>query len=286
MQIRTIRRGSRGPLVRKWQDFLRGQDDYLGISDGKFGPKTEASTKAYQLAEGLKPVDGIVGNATWGRAMSDGLELIEGSGKGKASPAWPPRPTNLKPIGHVKRQKVLGVIRYRAAPTKGNPEGIVITNAWQKNNLCRVTVPQLKGVYGAPKSGRVFWHKAAKAQLLALFKAWEMLGLTDRIESWAGSWCARFTRGSDSYLSNHSWASAFDINVPWNMLGRRPALVGCEGCVRELVEVANMLGFWWGGHGWPPKYGRLDGMHFEIAKLMTQAEIDAVLDQLALKLAA
>jgi hypothetical protein len=286
MQINTIKRGSRGSLVRKWQDFLRGQNVYIGVSDGAFGSKTEAATKAYQEAEGLYPIDGVVGNTTWGRAMADGLELIESPTTGEQSPNWPPRPTNLKPISAVKRQQVFGVIAYRAQPTEGNPEGIVITNSWQADNLARVTVPQLKGVFGAPQSGRVFWHKDAVPQLFALFKAWEMLGLIDRIESWAGSWCARFSRGSDSYLSNHSWATAFDVNAGQNMLGRRPALVGQPGSLRELVEVANLLGFWWGGHGWPPKYSRLDGMHFEVAKLMTQDEVDAVLDQLAAKLAA
>ena len=280
MQIKTIRRGCKGPLVRKWQDFLRGQDDYLGISDGKFGPKTEASTKAYQLTEGLSPVDGIVGNATWGRAMSDGLELIEGVGTGKASPNWPPRPS-FKPIGQAGREQLFGKFGYRAAPIKGNPENIVILGSWQKDNLTRVTVPQLQGVYGAPQSGRVFWHQAAKPQLLALFRAWEVLGLIELVQSWAGSWCARFSRGSNSYLSNHSWATAFDVNVPQNMLGRRPALVGEPGSVRELVPVAGDLGFWWGGFGWPPNYGRLDGMHFEIAKLLTEAQIESVLIKLA-----
>lgn len=277
MQIKTIKRGSRGPLVRKWQDFLRGQDVYLGVTDGKFGPKTENSTKAYQIAEGLSPIDGIVGNATWGRAMSDGLELVEGVGKGKSSPNWPPRPTKLKSISQKGRQKLFGKFKYRPAPTKGNPEGIVILGKWQSKHLTRVTVPQLKGVFGAPKSGRVFWHQAAKPQLLGLFKAWELAGLIHLVHGWAGSWCARFSRGSNTYLSNHSWATALDVNVPQNMLGRRPALVGEPGSVRELVPLANQMGFWWGGHGWPPAYGRLDGMHFEVAKLLTEAEIAKVL---------
>jgi len=43
-----------------------------------------------------------------------------------------------------------------------------------------------------------------------------------------------------------------------------PALVGQKGSVRELVPIANENGFFWGGHF----NDRLDGMHFEIAKIL------------------
>jgi predicted lactoylglutathione lyase len=47
------------------------------------------------------------------------------------------------------------------------------------------------------------------------------------------------------------------------MLGCVPALVGKDGSVRKLVEIAHQNGFFWGGH-----FTRLDGMHWEIAKLI------------------
>jgi len=68
-------------------------------------------------------------------------------------------------------------------------------------------------------------------------------------------------RGSTN-LSRHAWGTAFDINVPWNGLNVVPPRVGDKGSVRELVTIANKHGFYWGGH-----FGRLDGMHFEIAVL-------------------
>ena len=46
------------------------------------------------------------------------------------------------------------------------------------------------------------------------------------------------------------------------MLGTTPALVGRKGSVRELVEIANANGFYWGGH-----FTRKDGMHFEVAQV-------------------
>jgi hypothetical protein len=65
-------------------------------------------------------------------------------------------------------------------------------------------------------------------------------------------------------LSNHAYGSAFDINYAWNRLGQVPALVGEKGAVRELVTLAHKHGFYWGGHF----NERLDGMHFEVAKIV------------------
>jgi len=263
MQLKTLRKGSRGPLVREWQEFLLGDTAYTGEAHGKFDDATHEATKVYQNTMGLDN-DGVVGGMTWGTALSDGFsadDLIKDVRKNEG-PNWPAAPS-FRPLGAAGRDKTFGKIRFKAKPTKGNPEGIVILGSWQKNNLTRVVVPQLKGVRGAPKSGRIFWHKAGTAQLLALFNAWEEAGQMDLVLSWAGSWCPRFVRGSRTYLSNHTWATAFDINVPWNGLRKTPALVGNKGSVRELVSIANKLGFYWGGH-----FKRKDGMHFELARIV------------------
>lgn len=269
-QLKTIKRGSKGPLVELWQTFLLGDGSYRGHVDGDFGPMTEDSTKSFQKANFLDE-DGVVGNATWGEAMTLGLEVVLDTSTSLGSPNWPPKPDDLKPTNMASRFEMFGKFDYKPAPTKSNPEGIKILGNWQKENLCRVTVPQLKGIYGAPGSGRVFWHKAARKQLLGLFKAWEDTGLIWLVQSWAGSWNPRFIRGSRTVLSNHAMATAFDLNVAWNGLGRRPALVNFPGSVRELVPLANEFGFYWGGH-FGPAYnngkGRADGMHFEVAKIL------------------
>ena len=53
---------------------------------------------------------------------------------------------------------------------------------------------------------------------------------------------------------------------------KQPAMIGEIGCVRELVPIANECGFYWGGHfGLDSNgkvIGRMDGMHFEIAKII------------------
>jgi len=71
-------------------------------------------------------------------------------------------------------------------------------------------------------------------------------------------------RGSKTTLSNHAFGTAIDINVPQNWLGVIPARIGEEGCLRELVPLANKFGFYWGGH-YPV---RPDGMHFEVVKII------------------
>lgn len=65
---------------------------------------------------------------------------------------------------------------------------------------------------------------------------------------------------------SNSWATAFDINVAWNLLGAQPALKGKNGSVRELVSLAFDHGFYWGGWFGGPynPSGRADGMHFEV----------------------
>jgi len=276
--LSTLRRGSQGPLVMQWQDFLRGHGLYLGTSDGDFGASTEQATKRYQNQKGLAPVDGIVGNGTWGQAMVDGFQVVGEDGEDKGGPNWPPRP-DFDPASLQTRQDLFGKFGYTPAPTTDNPEGIKILGDWARDNIIQIVIPQLKGIEGvvkgiegAPKSGKVSWHRAAVDQFVSLWQAWDDAGLLHLVRTWGGSWNPRFSRGSNVSLSNHAWASAFDINVPWNMLARRPALVGQPGSVRELVPLAVEHGFWWGGWGWPGNgYTRLDGMHFEVARLISSS---------------
>ena len=71
----TIRRGSRGEAVGRWQSILQQlgykQDIWnrkLVSVDKVFGPGTERATKRFQKAYGLVQ-DGICGKATWTKAL-------------------------------------------------------------------------------------------------------------------------------------------------------------------------------------------------------------------------
>jgi len=65
----TIRKGSRGADVTTCQESLT-KHGFDCAADGIFGSGTEAKVKAFQSANGLVS-DGIVGQATWGKLLSD-----------------------------------------------------------------------------------------------------------------------------------------------------------------------------------------------------------------------
>jgi hypothetical protein len=162
---------------------------------------------------------------------------------------------------NASREKLFGKFAYHASPTADNPERIVITDDWAKKNIVKVSLPALSKATGG-KYTSMYWHKSAEAQLVKFFEELEKQNLHTKILSFAGSYVPRFIRGSRSQLSNHSWGTAFDINVPYNGLNKTPALIGQKGCVRDLVPIAHEYGFYWGGN-----FSRPDGMHFEIAVL-------------------
>jgi hypothetical protein len=256
--MRVLRVGDRGPDVRDWQLFLTGQGFAPGSTDGIFGVSTAEATVDFQQVHSLVP-DGFVGNRTLGLAATLGFQIADDESDDVHSANWPPPPDFVLP-SDPEREVMWGKMLYMADPHPGNKERIRVTNDWAKSNIVVATVPQLKAFVSG---GKIQFHRKGVPQLLALWEAWSGAGLLDRVLSWEGSYAARFIRGSTSKLSNHAYGAAFDINQPWNKLGVLPALVGKKGSVRELVQLANEHGFFWGGH----YKKRKDGMHFEIARL-------------------
>ncbi|MGH8593080.1 MAG: peptidoglycan-binding protein [Gammaproteobacteria bacterium] len=259
MQI--LRRGSEGEDIRRWQHFLLGQGLLRGGVDGIFGPITEAATKAFQRREQLE-ADGVVGPLTLAKALERGLDLGFSDPRGGTSGAdFPPLPVFAPLTSNAERQEIFGKFQFeRIAPGKHE---IRILGDWVSNNIVTVVIPQLRGIEGAPKSGRIRVHRLAQQQFQELFAAWERERLIGLLRSWAGGYEPRFVRGSSTTLSTHAWGTAFDMNATWNPRGVLPPLRGCEGSVRELVPIANAFGFFWGGH-----FSRRDGMHFEVARVL------------------
>lgn len=262
----VLRLGSRGEGVRRWQNYLIGRKHLRGVSDGIFGKMTERATRTFQRRNSLA-ADGVVGPQTFAIALQQGFDPgLEDTSRSRGSISFPPPPEFGPLTGTAARQKVFGKFTYTPAPTSGNPEAIKVSDAWRKRNIVRLQIPQLRGVPvgGRPSSGTVYFHRLAADQFAGLWEAWESEGLLDLVLTFDGAYAPRFIRGSTKTLSNHAFASAFDINAKWNPLGAIPALVGKEGSVRELVRTANRFGFYWGGHF----KQRPDGMHFEVAKLI------------------
>lgn len=259
--MEILRHGSEGTGVRRWQEFLTGSGFLAGPVDGVFGPQTHEATVKFQHKAGLK-ADGIVGPQTYGVALQRGFDVGFSDPTGGTSGIdWPPKPSFRPLISNGERAEIFGRFEYEA---KGpNDDGIKILGGWNRENIKRVTIPQLAGLKGAPKNGRIYMHRHVADQTAELFDAWERHGLIGLVKTWQGSFVPRFVRGSRQTLSNHAWGTAFDINYSWNKLGHVPAARGEPGSVRELVPIANDYGFYWGGH-----FSRRDGMHFEVARVI------------------
>ena len=258
--LSALRTGMRGPRVAAWQAFLLGQGFGGGPTDGYFGEHTREATKEFQHKYRLEE-DGVAGRETLLKAAALGFELIEEPAEDTTSSNFPPRPGFNPLVSNAQRAAVFGRYDYVPAPTADNPEAIRILGTWERDNIERVPIPQLRKALGNRAPEVMGFHRLAARQLQGLWAEWEKAKLLDRVLSYDGAFVPRFIRGSRSVLSNHAFGSAFDINYRWNKLGERPALVGEKGSVRELVQIAHRFGFYWGGHF----SGRPDGMHFEVA---------------------
>jgi hypothetical protein len=250
--------------IERWQQFLIGQGFDPGIADGDFGDNTRDATIAFQKANGIEPTLGIVGNKTMARAMELGFPALEDPHPGtNTGTDFPSKPAFSPLVSTEDRQRVFGKFNFRWAPEPDNRENIEILGDWEDRNIVKVKLPQILGKFdGAPRQDTVRFHHLAAPQLEALWTAWTDAGHMPRVIEFNGAFVPRFIRGSRETLSNHAFGTAFDINYPFNKLGQVPAQVGQRGCVREMVALAHEHGFYWGGH-----FTRLDGMHFEIAKL-------------------
>jgi hypothetical protein len=258
---KSIKLGVKNDLVGDWQSFLRGEGLYFNAIDDDFGNATEIATKKFQKKYNLKD-DGVVGNSTFKKAIELGFHQNQVVISTTDNSNVPPKP-NFTPItGNSTREKLFGKFDYKASPTKQNPEGIIITDDWESKNIVKVNLPALSKATNG-KFTAMRWHNECEYQLVKMFERFEKENLHTKILSYAGAFYPRFIRGSRTELSNHSWGTSFDINVPYNGLNKVPAMIGEKGSVRELVPIANECGFYWGGH-----FSRKDGMHFEIAKII------------------
>jgi hypothetical protein len=265
--MKWLRFGDKGTDVERWQNFLCGyyRDARSRlVVDGDFGNLTLEYTKKFQAQHKI-PVDGTVGNQTLGLAARFGFPLVI-SDDNQDGPNWPAVPNSLliKPLSEYERELIFGKFSFVANPSQSNPEGIKITDGWGSKNIVSIKIPQLVNVSNSPRECIVKIHNKIANQFLGMWAAWEKEGLLHHVKTWNGSYVPRFIRGSRTRLSNHSWGTAFDINVQWNGLGVQPALKGTNGSVRELVPIALEYGFFWGGFF----RNRPDGMHFEAHKVL------------------
>lgn len=269
----VLKKEDRGTAVKELQAILNRLGTKPALPQtGYFGDMTWSAVTQFQSSRGLKPVDGIVGPKTWSaleREMGKPVIITHDKPAADTKDTDFPAKPSFPPLSYENKIKIFGSFEFEH--TGGG--NIKITDDWAVNNIVTVKVPQLDGVEGAGKVGRATLHTLIKDQFLGLWQAWEDEGLLGHVRTWAGAYVPRYMRkvdippeGNARRLSNHAWGTAFDINAAWNGLGKTPAKVGEDGCVRELVATAHRFGFYWGGH-----FGgsRPDGMHFEAAQVTT-----------------
>lgn len=256
--MNTLRKGSKGPLVRAIMFYLTGIGMYQGTVDSSFGPLMEEAVKRYQRARSLVE-DGTVGPRTLAALVSEGMSIpipVTGSDSPKRPPFGSPN--------NMWARLTFGEFKYHSAPEPGNKENIVIEGAWEDENIVSVSV---EGLDAVDKDGRIRLHRKVAAQVQGFFKEVKDKGLSNLIISSDGAFVPRFQRGSKTALSNHSWGSAFDLNADYNGLGKTPAGYGEQGCLLPLVPIAHTWGLYWGGH-----FSRCDGMHFEVGKILSAGQ--------------
>ena len=182
-------------------------------------------------------------------------------------PGRAPRPASVIALDFLKTELAPSPARWRATART--------TIACTLGALLIVSlhIPQLDkclfaqgNTYVVRAVGTIECHKLAAPKFAQLFADWEKAKLIDRVISCAGAFNPRLIRGSTtasrSHLSNHAWGTAIDLNDDQNPRKHVPVTLYARGCMRELVTIANSLGFFWGGHFRP-----FDGMHFELARL-------------------
>lgn len=203
----------------------------------------QVEVKQYQRRAGLR-ADGIVGPRTW--------ESLDPFGQ------LPPRPS-LRPLSTKEKVRMYG-----------DPTG-----CWRKVEgprfrpadkfRKRLAARSVSSIAPDPEHAKAFagydtvvFHEDALGRFLELWDDWRRLGLLGLVRSWNGSLAWRLVRGGTS-ISSHAFGIAFDINARWNPLGEPPAPRGVEGSVLDLVTVASLNGWFWGGY-----FTRSDAMHFEL----------------------
>lgn len=249
--------GYYGPKTHQRFNLLPGGSTEMGQLERLLGMKPEDATAV--LYRRFQELDDFPDASLWPPSAEVFTQVENPPAPTTGAPDTRPSSAMHAPLGSQERAVTFGgPFQYRRT---GHGEDIEILGDWEEKNIVRIEVPQLRKVPG--NFSKMAVNRRVAAQTLALWAAWEKAGLLGLVLSYEGAFVPRMIRGSTTSLSNHAYGSAFDVNYEWNQLGATPAALGKRGCVRELVPIAHAHGWFWGGN-----FTRLDGMHFEVCKVL------------------
>jgi len=251
--MKSISSHCRGLLVERWQYFLLGRG-YIKEVTGIFDEVTLQGTKLFQWDNSITE-DGIVGNETFQKAMELGFLLIELGKHGTNDYHFPYTPRFRAATPYLVKNC------FGNIPLIEQHDGkLEVNDNWILKNMVILKSSDLNLAEKA--SQNLIINKKIEHKILSLFSTWNKQGLLHLIRTINTTFEVRYLRGHHGILSSHAYGIAFDINEQWNRIGHIPKYKNEIGSVRELVPIANELGFYWGGH-----MKRSEGAHFEFARL-------------------
>jgi len=176
-----------------------------------------------------------------------------------------------KPMSRAALIDKLGKFAY----TSNRNGTIHITDGWDDRNIVDLQLPQFAKI-AKPVTSKVPVNQHVAPQLKRAFELIERLGLLTYVLTYDGCWVARHIGWNpQNDLSTHSWGAAIDLNAGWNGMYRPPAKEGTKGSLWEIVGIMAACGFGWGGW-WTHS---TDGMHFEIWRIVPEAELPVLVEQ-------
>lgn len=251
---RTIRRGSKGDDVRRWQAFLLMDGYRIGLADGNFGRKTETATKQFQSKKGLK-ADGIVGPSTWRFVPNNFI------------PVLPAIPVN-KPAANNNKPHIISKPTNLVWPKQGYNSMVNFYGPVGENQT-KLSLPYPMKLAWDTKTtlNRITCHKKCVEAFHNIFenalKAYGQKDITRlRLDIFGGCLNVRKMRGGSAW-SIHSWGAAIDLDPDNNQLkwGKDKATFGKKE-YEEFWKIVEREG--------ATSLGRarnFDWMHFQFADL-------------------
>ena len=213
-------------------------------------PSLAGALMSIKLADGLglgKPTLLVVG-VSKEASINEVTESLAGALPGVGFESMLP-PSGRTFFSGASAQKAIGTFRFTA-----NPDGTIRQdNKWIRDHLLTARMPII---------GNVRCHKVMVPQLRYALEEIQSSGLAGLIKPEQTGRCyqPRYVAKDPTHqLSKHAWGLAIDLNVYDNPEGSRPKMDP------RIVAIFEKWGFRWGGRWTIP-----DGMHFELAALLSE----------------
>lgn len=237
--------------------------------DGIVGPITTAALSDFQEQNDLQNTRGLINSKTLSKIREltqDFTPLDFDFGSSVMPTSAPHRSTDwiAETFGRIYMVQRVPDPRNLAVRLIEYDEDVLIKKTFD--------IPELGKKFGSRVRYQLI-HEKVGHQFQGFFRDVANAGLMDDILTFNGLNNTRFRVGSPitkrcpgcvEYLSNHTWATAVDLNTQWNGFKQTPAPPGKQGCLYRIVPIAKHWGFNWGGNWKKTK----DGMHFEISEVL------------------